>query len=243
MKKALSLAIFCLLWAWQSVFAEGNADLLGLWYAKEVSMAGVKINLSDFAMELRAEFLEDGKVEVYIKAPLVIEESSHLRTWERYGDEVLVHGDNGTESYTLREGKLYYTDTMGMEAVLVREQDSQPSFIPAKAKEDASLADYNGRWKAKFMETSGLLIPVHSIESFLDADIELSIVDGYVSGKLNKTKSFATAAKWEENKLIFTVYGQEEDRRFSLQLLEDGLLHFVFLEGKVEFAVYMENVE
>lgn len=243
MKKALSFAIFCFLWVWQSVFAEENVDLIGLWYAKEVSMAGVRINLSDFAMELRAEFMEGSEVEVYIKAPFVMEESSHLRTWERYGDEVLVHGEDGTESYTLHEGKLHYADGMGVEAVLVREQDFRPGFIPAKAKENANLADYNGRWKAKIMEARGLLIPIRSIEPFLDVDIELSIEDSRVSGKLNNTKSFAAAAKWEEGRLHFTVYGEEEDSRFSLQLLEDGLLHFVLLEGKVKFAVYMEKIK
>lgn len=243
MKKVLSLAILCLLCVGQSVFAQEDTDLLGLWYAQEISMAGVKINLSDFAMELRAEFLEGGKVEVYIKAPRVMVESSHLRTWERYGDEVLVHGEDGTESYTLREGKLHYVDNMGMEAVFVREHDAHLSYVPAKAKENANLADYNGRWKARFMETNGLLIPIRSIESFLDSDIELSIQDGHVNGKLSGTKSFAATAKWEKNKLGLIIYGEEEESHFSLQLLEDGLLHFMLLEGKVEFAVYMEKVE
>ena len=232
--KKMILVLMALMMALMGVsaVAETAAETVtGDWYGSLFGMA-VKMTLN-----------EDG---TYVMATAEGEKMSD-GTWAQKDDAIYMDGgEEESDKFQIGEGTLTNTP---MNVTFYRTQEEVKTIELAAVNPEAKAEDFNGQWKCKYMEAMGRVVDISSalatgelaeipLLSFQDG--KLTLVGGGLDSLVTEEGLEMTYA---DGAYGFAIEFGELSIKFSLNLLQDGLLDFHVDMGETGIGMYFEKAE
>ena len=189
-----------------------ETDFTGTWYATEIVMGEMNISVASLGMDMSLTLQADG-TGVSASGG----ESAEC-TWVMENGSAVVTSDGESMAFTLVDGKLV-TEQEGAYLYFEREKAEVETYVPAEAKADAAMADYNGVWDAVIAEMLGMQMSVEA----MGMSMQVVVNDGavmLVEGVGEEATYAETTAVVEDGALVL----QGEDGNVALQLLQDGVM-------------------
>lgn len=234
MKKALCLALALTLCA--CCMAEG-ADIAGVWYLNGIETNGASLDPASFGLELTLKLNADGSAEANFSG-----DEAAACSWRVEGGLFYLNDGQGETVGTYSQDALTISYT-GVKMIFSREARPTSAFDAGAVRDDATLADFDGAWRATIMDMLGMRAPVERMGLNLRLNIDQGRVEVCVEG--NESVRYAVDAEFSDGVLTVPV-PEDASQGFPLrlELRESGALSHTQDEGDgLSSTIYFERVE
>jgi len=232
--KKMILVLMALMMAMMGVSAVAEVaaeTVTGDWYGSVFGMA-VKMTLN-----------EDG---TYVMATAEGEKMSD-GTWAQKDDAIYMDGgEEESDKFQITDGTLVNTP---MNVTFYRTQEEVKTIELAEVNPEAKAEEFNGQWNCKYLETMGAIVDIDKalatgetteIPQLSFQDGKLTLVGGGLESMVTEEGLDMTYA---DGAYTFALEFGELSIKFSLNLLQDGLLAFHVDMGELGIGMYFEKTE